>query len=208
MLVQTIRLKYNLLKNQPEGNIIVLVNATTKGAAAFEFAYMINKQASWYSFYDVKAKDVISPVEVIYKAKVIQNTGENWENTKLRLSTANPQAGNVKPDIYPWYLNFMMPQTILIQGTNKRYSIADAAPSAQAIISSEMASLPVSIAESQLSTEFSISIPYTIMSDGQEHQVDIQSFSLPAVFEYVALPKVDADAFFGAGGSVPRAAAR
>ena len=66
------------------------------------------------------------------------------------------------------------------------------------MISSEMASLPVSISESQLSTEFSISIPYTIMSDGQEHQVDIQSFSLPAVFEYVALPKVDADAFLTA----------
>ena len=190
--------KYNQLRNQPEGNIVVQVNANAKGAAAFEFAYMINQQASWYSFYDVKAKDVTSPVEVIYKAKVMQNTGENWEHTKLRLSTANPQAGNVKPDIYPWYLNFIVPQTMVLQGLNKRY-INDVAPrSSQAITTNEMASIPVSITESQLSTEFSIAIPYTIMSDGKEYQIEIQSFSLPAVFEYVALPKVDADAFLTA----------
>lgn len=190
----------NNKNNLPEGNIVIEVNAKGKGNATFELGYLIATEATWYSFYDIRTKDVNSPVQIIYKAKIIQNTGENWENTKLRLSTANPQAGSVKPELYPWYLNFNVPQ-VLLKGTRdmrQNYQIQGDAPAVMSTATPEMKSVEVTLSQSQLSSEFTVAIPYTIMSDGQEHQVDIQSFSLPAVFEYVALPKLDVDAFLTA----------
>jgi uncharacterized protein (TIGR02231 family) len=55
------------------------------------------------------------------------------------------------------------------------------------------------VSEQQLGTEFTVSVPYTITSDNQEHQVDLQSYDLTAFQEYFAAPKLDRDAFLTAG---------
>jgi hypothetical protein len=54
--------------DQPTGNIIVRVNAGSRAMAGFEFSYVIASNVTWYAFYDLKAKDVNSPFELVYKA--------------------------------------------------------------------------------------------------------------------------------------------
>ena len=51
------------------------------------------------------------------------------------------------------------------------------------------------VTEALTSVEFNISIPYTIPSDGKQHMVELQNFTLPATYEYYAAPKIDKDAF-------------
>jgi uncharacterized protein (TIGR02231 family) len=95
--------------DQPTGNIIVRVNAGSRAMAGFEFSYVIASNVTWYAFYDLKAKDVNSPFELVYKAKVNQSSGEDWEQVKISLSTGNPSIGNQRPVMSPWYLNYYMP---------------------------------------------------------------------------------------------------
>ena len=51
------------------------------------------------------------------------------------------------------------------------------------------------ISEAQTNIEFVISLPYTILSDGKQNDVEIQNYSLPATFQYFCAPKLDNDAF-------------
>ncbi len=60
----------------------------------------------WIPAYDIRIKDVNEPLNLYYKAKVSQNTDENWDNVKLTLSTGNPSISNNKPELTAYYLTF------------------------------------------------------------------------------------------------------
>jgi hypothetical protein len=54
----------------------------------------------------VRAKSISEPVGLIYKANIMQNTKEEWKNIKLKISSANPNLGNVATQLKPYYLNY------------------------------------------------------------------------------------------------------
>nr|WP_321223624.1 mucoidy inhibitor MuiA family protein [uncultured Psychroserpens sp.] len=64
-------------------------------------------EAGWFPIYDIKAKKINEPLQLTYKAHVYQNTGNDWNNVKLTLSTSDPNTNNIKPSIDPKYLNFI-----------------------------------------------------------------------------------------------------
>ncbi|MBB3055573.1 DUF4139 domain-containing protein [Mucilaginibacter gotjawali] len=88
-------------------NITVTVSSKTALQSEFTLTYVVH-DASWYPTYDIRAKDVNSPVSISYKANVSQHCGEDWKNIKLTLSTGNPTVSGNKPDLTPYYLNFGM----------------------------------------------------------------------------------------------------
>jgi len=53
----------------------------------------------------------------------------------------------------------------------------------------------VTVDQNQLTADFNIAIPYSIPSDGKKYMVDVQTFSLPAVYTYSVVPKLERDAF-------------
>jgi hypothetical protein len=55
--------------------------------------------------------------------------------------------------------------------------------------------VPVAQTEAIASVEFDIQTPYTIPSRNEVTVVEMAHFSLPAEFEYIAIPKIDRDAF-------------
>ncbi|WKN32350.1 mucoidy inhibitor MuiA family protein [Porifericola rhodea] len=87
------------------GEIVVAVDSKSAQIVDLVCSYMV-AHASWFPVYDLRAKDVKSPVELMYKARVQQNTGENWKNVKIALSNANPTASGNMPVLSPWYLDF------------------------------------------------------------------------------------------------------
>lgn len=46
--------------------------------------------------------------------------------------------------------------------------------------------------------EYKIEVPYTILSDGEDYQLKIKEVSTPADYQYIAIPKLDPDAFLTA----------
>ena len=188
-------------QQQSTGNIIVKVNVNSKTNSNIEFSYVISNNVSWYSFYDIKVKDVNSPAELVYKAKVSQSTGEDWNQVKIGLSTGNPSIGNDRPQMSPWFLNFYVPMNQLqgVRKDNQRMEQAPMMSSGEAASDAnslkEMTTIPVMMNENQLSTSFDIQGAYSIPSDGQEYQVEVQKFTLKSTYNYVGLPKLDGDAF-------------
>lgn len=86
--------------------IHVTVNAKENTSSNFTVTYLV-KQAGWFPTYDIRVKDISSPINLQYKANVFQSSGEDWKEVKLFLSTGNPNDNGTKPVIQPWYLRYV-----------------------------------------------------------------------------------------------------
>jgi len=94
---------------KPIGNsndVVVKVSAKAATKGKFAITYLV-KNASWYPTYDIRAKDVASPIQLVYKANVSQNSGEDWKNVKLILSSGNPSNNNEKPNLPTYLLGYL-----------------------------------------------------------------------------------------------------
>lgn len=100
--------QYNEIVNEeifPEGELFIKVEAPKAATYTFEVSYLANK-ASWTPSYDLIAKNTISPIQLIYKAEVQQNTREDWKNAKIKLSSSAPQHSGTAPELIPYFLDF------------------------------------------------------------------------------------------------------
>lgn len=92
-----------LPKQEVAYEIVIKVLAKSETVAGFTLTYIV-PNAKWYPTYDIRVKDVSSPMQIEYKANVNQQSGEDWSNVKLRLSTGDPSKSSQKPLISTWYL--------------------------------------------------------------------------------------------------------
>jgi uncharacterized protein (TIGR02231 family) len=135
----------------------------------------------------------------MYKAKVTQNTGIDWKNVKLTLSSGNPNQNNIAPILQAWFLRYGYPRTY--NNSNVVYNSLQGQVSGVAYKKdkAEMDESSVSnyttINENQLNISFDIDIPYDILSNGKAHSVALKELKLPASYKYYAVPKVEKEAF-------------
>jgi hypothetical protein len=93
------------IKPEPTGEVILTVDCKTALRVPAELSYYVNN-AGWYPSYDIRAKSISEPVELVYKANIMQNTKEEWKNVKLKVSSVNPNLGNVAPKLKTYFLNY------------------------------------------------------------------------------------------------------
>jgi hypothetical protein len=55
--------------------------------------------------------------------------------------------------------------------------------------------LPITQVENQTTVDFEITIPFTINSDNKSYAVDMAVYELPALYQYLSVPKADKGAF-------------
>lgn len=187
---------------KPNHKVVVTVQSEYATSGKLALNYMVSN-ASWSPSYDLRANNITTPVELTYKANVYQNTGEKWENVDLKLSTNNPYKSKTKPVLPTWYLNYYNPNNYykksatyggLAQPTSAMKEVDDLFLDEE-MQKAESSAMYSSMTESFTNIEYSISIPYTIDSDGQNHVVAIKEEELKAKYEYYLVPKMDANAF-------------
>ena len=105
-------------KEFPNGEILVKVDAKQTSKISFEISYVV-ENARWFPTYDIRAKKVDEPIELIYKANVKQDTKVNWNNVKLKLSSANPNVSGVAPELKTYFLNYNTRPPIYNRETNE-----------------------------------------------------------------------------------------
>jgi len=88
--------------------IEVKANVKTDVSKPFIIRYFV-AEAGWSPVYDIRVKDIDSPLTITGKAKVVQNTQEDWTKVNLLLSTGNPANSIVKPDLQTYWLSFNNP---------------------------------------------------------------------------------------------------
>ncbi|MBL0331064.1 MAG: mucoidy inhibitor MuiA family protein [Bacteroidetes bacterium] len=199
----------NAKNNQPTSEISVLISSSAKISSTVDLKYLVS-DAGWAPSYDLHAEDINLPIELKYRAKVYNNTGIDWNDVKLKLSTADPSKSASKPELLPWDLTYVSVQ----KNRNvyaKQKSAAPAYQSGEGYMQNSISnsneisiqkSIPakpnvqfVEIEIAELSAEFEIKTPYTFPSDSKPYIVDVTEYKLPATFQHFSAPKLDRDAF-------------
>nr|WP_315253661.1 DUF4139 domain-containing protein [uncultured Flavobacterium sp.] len=194
------------------GKLIVQVMNNLAGAVPLDITYLSNN-ASWTPFYDLRTESVTAPINMMYKAQVIQNTGIDWKKVKLTLSSGIPNQNNEAPLLSSWFLNYRTNnqlQEVVVAGYgSKKKGVANQlqgrvpgvqietngyiAP--QIMIAKSSVSDYTTVSENQLNISFDIDIPYDILSNGKVHSVSLKEIKLPASYKFYAVPKAEKDAF-------------
>ena len=90
---------------QPNAVVAVKIQSSKAQNLKAILTYVV-ADASWEAYYDLRVKDISSPLEIDYRANVRQNTGEDWNKVMLTLSTGNPYDDGQLPRLNPWYINY------------------------------------------------------------------------------------------------------
>ncbi len=84
--------------------VIVEVAADGNLSGKINLAYLV-REAGWQPLYDVRVADISRPVDLRYRAKVHQETGEDWSDIRLKLSTGDPSATTIAPTLSTWRMS-------------------------------------------------------------------------------------------------------
>lgn len=192
------KLELNTQKQEKtsQGKLVLQVMTDVASSVNLDINYLTNN-ASWSPFYDLRADNINSPINLMYKAKVVQNTGIDWKKVKLTLSSGNPNQNNTAPILQAWFLRFGYPRTYGY--TNDDAKMNEVVVTAYGIKKDSAPQSSISnyttINENQLNVSFDIDIPYDILSNGKAHSVALKDLKLPATYKYYAVPKAEKEAF-------------
>lgn len=198
-------------KYEPIHRVIVTVSADESVSGSIDINYIVSN-AGWTPSYDLRSGSTAAPVQLTYKANVFQNTGEEWNDIKLKLSTNNPNRSNIKPVLPTWYVNYFYQTTnsAEVQVTSKsiagmpamyddmdfemdefkrREDMINELPAAQS--SANYAQM----VETMTNVEFDIKLPYSIPSDGTTHLVAVKTSDMPSSYYHFLVPKMESEAF-------------
>ncbi len=96
-------------KNKEEKGVITLTLSSDRYQKLnLKLTYNV-ANAGWFPVYDLKTNATEENLDIYFKAHVYQDTGEDWNNVKVVLSTADPKLNTQMPTIKPHFLNFTNP---------------------------------------------------------------------------------------------------
>jgi uncharacterized protein (TIGR02231 family) len=175
-------------------DIVVEVSSNSGGNVTLNIKYLVTN-VYWVPKYDIRVKDTHSPIELNFKADVVQNTGVDWNNIKLVLSTGNPTRNNtVKPELAPWYVSLQdprAPRPLAYQEKSMEADIQQMPTRSANSLLKAAAGVAVTMQQGQFSQNYEIMQAYTVPTDGNAKTVEIGSYQMPCVYEYAATPKLD-----------------
>lgn len=186
--------------------VTVRVSAAQPGSLEASLSYTLGG-ASWSPSYDARVASSERTVNLGYFGIVRQNTGEDWKNVALTLSTARPGLGGSAPQISPWNLDVYVPRVSMPRSDERREMMAKSAmPAAvnmQTLTSNiagaaemyDAVSASATIEAAATSASFKIATTSTIPSDNSPQKVPITSAKLTAQPEYLTVPKLQTTAF-------------
>jgi hypothetical protein len=91
------------LSTKTTSDVLITINSNETINTELKLSYFVS-EAKWLPYYDVKVKNIDSPIDFLYKAKISQSTGEEWKDVMLTLSTSEPKLSAQKPYLQKWNL--------------------------------------------------------------------------------------------------------
>lgn len=157
-------------------------------------------QARWVPFYDMVVTNVSKPVNLKGRSKVSQNTGIDWNNINITLSTATPSKTKDAPVFDTWFLDFVYNNYGYYGGMNKKVSntITYAATESKDAIVEERAVSDVK-ARAVMSVSDAQQILYVV--DGVPYDGDISEINPNSIASTTVLKEAQATAMYGSRGA-------
>jgi uncharacterized protein (TIGR02231 family) len=192
-------------KYAPIHRVIVTLTTKENVSGKINLSYLVSN-AGWVPLYDLRTDIGTNKMNLNYKAQVYQNTGLEWKDVKLTISTNNPYQNKTKPTLHPWYIDYyayrnqninynnanapsMMKKEMEVitysnSITSGGYSLEE---KKDAVTSADF----TTVVRNLTSAEFKIDLPYTIPSNNEQHMVLIKNTDLEVKFKYFTVPKLD-----------------
>jgi len=190
-------------KNQVHATIIV----KKSGPIKLNLSYMV-LGPSWKPIYDLRVLSDKKRMNVTYNALIRQNTGEDWNNINVSLSTAQVNVSGQQKALKPWRISLYtkLPLGRLTRGRKresprsmsyrklpgefdkKGKQMFNAVPATDIV--GGLRSSAVSVKTKATSVVFKIKQKYTLASDNNPHKVSIMSQDFAAHFRYSTVPKL------------------
>ena len=203
---------------KPIHQIVVTVQSKKEVSGNMTITYFVTN-ASWSPSYDIRVKDINSPVDLTMKATIYQNTQEDWDNVKLTLSTNNPYKNKIKPELSIWYINYYNPNLGYYKDASKlktksnvaqlnsiQFTSADVATvNMEESLSYSGSNRPAPSAvsstnytvktQTMANVEYKIDLRYSIKSDNKAHMVAVEQQSIKAKYSHYLVPKYDKESY-------------
>ena len=184
------------------GEIVLKVESSTAQMVEIACTYLV-QNAFWTPLYDLRSEGLDQPLKLVYKANVINNTGFDWKNVKVTLSSATPLVNNNRPILYPVFVDFRIQKVykeedvrMLDNMRSNSYQMKEAAPNmAGAEISDKSEEIIVDEAQEEFLTTFDIAKAQDIAADGQSNILTVEEKEMAAIYQYHAVPKVEPAVF-------------
>lgn len=198
------------------GKLIVQVMSAKEGNIPFRINYATNR-AQWIPSYDLRIDKINAPIKMMYKAQVVQTSGIDWRNVRLSLTSGKLNQNYSLPTWNTWFVQYEVPQEVIVNtgySTNSRRKMTGAVAriaekdlavesNAYDMVAFEEVSYEdrqtlaeyTTVNQSELNVTFDIAIPYSILSNGKRHSVDLNTFDINGDYKFYSAPKLDANAY-------------
>jgi len=105
-LIEKVRSEFGELSAREETatkTVQIDLDLKRAGAVTVTLDYMLHG-ATWTPLYDARLAEDRQSVELAYNAEISQQTGEDWDDATLSLSTTTPSQGVGPGSLEPWFL--------------------------------------------------------------------------------------------------------
>lgn len=128
--------------------------------------------AGWAPLYDLKYNAPNKPLDFIFRANVFNATNIDWNDVKIRLSTASPLVGLKLPSLNE-------------SDTKSRTSLNYQDQSIEFI----------NVQTNNIISEYEIKYNYSIPSDAKPYLVDVDEFRIESNYSYILIPILEQSGF-------------
>lgn len=193
------------VRTEEYSEVSVTLEAEAAATAEVELSYHV-RGASWRPLYDLTLKG--ERLTVSYLAEVTQQTGEDWPETRLVLSTARQGEHQDLPELSPWYIGRShppVPMRARALGASAEGMFMDAAmpagPPPAAARAPQQAPLMAELggaSEEGAGITYTVARPVEVPADGTPHKTTVAIFEANAVLDYLTVPVLATEAYLRA----------
>ncbi len=173
-----------------------------------KLSYQI-RNVNWYPLYDARLNTKNGKMNLSQFGAVKQTTGEDWNNIKLTLSTAQPQRSTNLPEIQPMWVDIYYPEKESkswqrYSSPNKTMGAPMALMDSEVIVNEVMAEdklkrkaqyTTANINTKGFVSEYEIPGKISVKSDGAETKLMIGVFDTKSEMEIHVKPQIDNNAY-------------
>jgi len=188
-------------------NLQVHLNARQDGKVHI---YYQLAEAGWRPAYRAALNAETAQVDMERTAQIAQRSGEDWSRVKLRLSTGQPRQKVSGPEPQTWDVS-LRPEYRADAYAAMPVMARAAAPAPMMMAKAGVAKPSVDAEplfqaaeiQSEYATEYAISAPLTVPSDGRKVNVSLSRTQLPVKLQVQVSPRQEKAAYLMARGDVP-----
>lgn len=180
--------------------ISVELEVKKQGALILAVSYLA-RGASWQPLYEARTNFDTSEVELVSYGVIRQNTGEDWDDVAVSLSTGKPTTGGRMPYVAPWFIRPFEPR--VISSMRKSLRSDSAVEFQQEAFAGALApeeknkEEEVQIEDKGIALLYKLPRKATVKADGQEYKLPVSTQILNTKFEYSGYPRVSLLSYIG-----------